>query len=175
MRLHPRRPAKIRSRPGSAARRALRRRRRLPPRRFEQVGGFAPELFLYSEDLELGLRIHAAGWGFATAPAARGVHLGGGTTRHYSESTRAHSAFGRGFILGRFRPPSRLGYLQALLIETLVVLWGLVRHRSTSPLTGRIRGFRAARRSGVRIDVPAELIDPAITLPVALRRLAGGA
>ncbi|MBO9531871.1 MAG: glycosyltransferase family 2 protein [Solirubrobacteraceae bacterium] len=141
---------------------------------FEQVGGFAPELFLYSEDLDLGLRIHAAGWTFASVLETRAVHLGGGTTSHHSELTRLHSAFGRGFVLGRFSPPSRFALLRSLAVEVAVVLWGLLRHRTTAPLTGRLRGWRAARGAGAHYAVPPELIDESVSFGVVLRRLVSG-
>lgn len=140
---------------------------------WEQVGGFDARLFAYSEDLDLGLRLSAAGWAFASAPAARGVHYGGATTGRDSDRKRRLAAFGRGFIARRHRPPQLAGLLQALLVDLAVIAWGLVRHRTAAQLTERVRGARAA---GGRRPIPAapELIDPAITLRVALRRLATG-
>lgn len=140
---------------------------------WEQVGGFDERLFAYSEDLDLGLRLSAAGWRFASAPAARGIHYGGATTGRDSDRKRRLAAFGRGFIARRHRPPRLSGLLQALVVDLAVIVWGLARHRTAAQLTERVRGYRAA---GGRRPIAAapELIDSAITLRVALRRLATG-
>ena len=41
---------------------------------YSAVGGFDETYFLYHEDVDLGLRIHAAGWKVVYVPAARAVH-----------------------------------------------------------------------------------------------------
>ncbi len=139
---------------------------------WEQVGGFDDRLFAYSEDLDLGLRLSAAGWAFASAPEARGVHYGGATTGRDSDRKRRLAAFGRGFIARRHRPARRGGLLQAWLVDLAVIAFGLLRHRTAAQLTERVRGYRAA--GGEPPIIAGEhLIDPAITLRVALRRLAG--
>ena len=112
---------------------------------FEQAGGFDDALFAYGEDVDLALRLRAAGWRAAAAPDARGVHLGGATFGVDSPRQRR---------LARLRPrlPAAALRRAALarprrarsLIEALVVGWGLVRHRTLVPLT-RARG-RLARR-----------------------------
>src|SRR2546421_4656813 len=71
-------------------------------RAWEQVGGFDPRFFVYSEDLDLALRLRIAGWRAAAAPAARGIHLGGATTGVDSPFQRRHAGFGRGFVLRRY-------------------------------------------------------------------------
>jgi hypothetical protein len=58
---------------------------------------------------------------------------------------------------------------RALLVEALVVTWGLVRFRTAIPLRARLAGWRAAGRTRVRADPAA--IDRSITLREALRRL----
>jgi len=50
---------------------------------FENVGLFDESLFAYQEDVDLALRGRAAGWSCVFAPAARGVHQGGGTNRPF--------------------------------------------------------------------------------------------
>jgi GT2 family glycosyltransferase len=71
---------------------------------FEQVGGFAPGLFVYGEDLDLGLRLRAAGWSAAEAPGARGVHAGGASVGRDSSLQRALFGFAR----ARRRPRAEL-------------------------------------------------------------------
>ncbi len=50
----------------------------------EQAGGFDPRLFMYEEDLELGLRIRRSGWSIRYAPRALVLHKVGGTQRRDS-------------------------------------------------------------------------------------------
>lgn len=70
---------------------------------YEQIGGFDEQLFAYSEDLDLGLRLLEASRHFAEARDARGVHLGSATAGVGSPWQRSLGSFGRGFILGRYR------------------------------------------------------------------------
>lgn len=48
-------------------------------RAFEEVGGFDEGFFLYFEDVDLCLRLRAAGWRLADAPEAAAVHVKGGS------------------------------------------------------------------------------------------------
>lgn len=137
---------------------------------FTAVGGFDPGLFAYGEDVDLGLRLRAAGWQVAAAPDARGVHLGGATAGVDSPWQRELAGFARGFLLRRWGVLATRAAPRALLVELLVVGWGLVRHRTAAPLTARIRGWRAA--GPVRRRIPAGALDPSISLREALRRLA---
>lgn len=141
---------------------------------YEQSGGFDEQLFAYSEDLDLGLRLLDAGWRFAEAPSARGVHLGGATAGVGSPWQRKLGSFGRGFILGRYRPAGLGGRLHGLVIDLTVVLFAVLRFRTLAPLTERWRGYRLARR-GTRRGVPTAVIDRQVDLRQALRRLSSGA
>ena len=133
---------------------------------WEQVGGFDSAFFAYGEEFDLGLRIRQAGWGAAEAPLARGVHLGGATTGVDSPMQRELSAFARGFIVGRYRGLN----VQAVIVDAAVVVKGLLTSRSFIPLRGRIRGWRAGRRTR-RAALSTELIEPSIGLAESLRRL----
>jgi hypothetical protein len=137
---------------------------------FEQVGGFAPELFAYGEDVDLGLKLRAAGWTAAEVADARAVHLGGASVGHGSPGQRRLAGFARGFLLRRWGVLRSRAGVRALLFETLVVAWGLARHRTLVPLTARLAGWRAAGRGSRR--VPAGVAEPGIGLVEALRRLA---
>ena len=137
---------------------------------YEAAGGFDPALFAYGEDVDLGLRLRAAGWTAAAAPAARGVHLGGATAGVDSPLQRRLGGFARGFLLRRWGVLASAAAPRALLVEALVVAWGLARHRTLVPLTARLAGWRAAGRG--RRRVPPGAVDPAISLALALRRLA---
>jgi GT2 family glycosyltransferase len=47
---------------------------------FEQIGGFDPGQWLFAEDLDLGWRLHRAGWRTLHVPAAEVRHEGGAAT-----------------------------------------------------------------------------------------------
>jgi GT2 family glycosyltransferase len=140
---------------------------------YDAVGGFDDRLFAYGEDVDLGLRLRLAGWAAADAPDARGVHLGGATFGVDSPAQRRHGGIARGFLLRRYGVLRRRAWWRALLIELLVIGWGLVRHRTTVPLTSRIEGWRLAGRSGASLPVPPDTIDASIRVGTAVRRLAG--
>lgn len=138
---------------------------------FDAAGGFDDRLFAYSEDVDLLLRLRLAGWTAAEAPGARGVHLGGASTGVDSPFQRRLAAFGRGFTLRRFgvlrRPRAAL---HALVLDGAVCVFGLLRHRSLTPISGRVRGWRAAGATP-RLSVPPGTADATIGLREALRRL----
>ena len=144
-----------------------------PPRTaaaaFVRAGGFDPSLFAYGEDVDLGLRLRAAGWGVAAAPGARGLHLGGASFGVDSPRQRRLAGFARGFLLRRYGVLRGRAAARALLVEALVVGWGLVRFRTAVPLTARVAGWRAAGRRRERVDPGA--IDRSITTAEAVRRL----
>ena len=136
---------------------------------WESAGGFDEALFVYGEDVDLGLRLRALGWEAAEAPSARGVHLGGATMGVDSPFQREHAGIARGFLLRRYGIlRSRLAP-RAILIDALVVGWGLVRHRTLLPLRARWRGWRAAGKCSH--PLPRDAVDPAIGLVESLRRL----
>ena len=140
---------------------------------WEAAGGYDEALFVYGEDVDLGLRLRALGWEAAEAPSARGVHLGGATMGVDSPFQREHAGIARGFLLRRYGIlRSRLAP-RAILIDALVVGWGLVRHRTLLPLRARWRGWRAAGKCS-RHPLPREAVDPAIGLVESLRRLRTG-
>jgi N-acetylglucosaminyl-diphospho-decaprenol L-rhamnosyltransferase len=137
---------------------------------FAQVGGFDERLFAYGEDVDLGLRLRAAGWRAAEARAARAMHLGGATAGVGSPWQRELAGFARGFLLRRWGVLASRAAPRAVLIEGAVVCWGLVRHRTAVPLMARVRGWRAAGPG--RRPLPEAVIEPQISLRQALRRLA---
>jgi len=136
---------------------------------FDAVGGFDETLIAYGEDVDLLLRLRAAGWRAAGAPEARGVHLGGATIGVDSPLQQQLAGFARGFLLRRWGVLRGRGALHALTIDALVVGWGVVRHRSLRQLRGRVAGWRAAGR-GSR-PLPPEALDQTVGLTEAIRRL----
>jgi GT2 family glycosyltransferase len=136
---------------------------------FEAVGGFDETLTAYGEDVDLALRLRAAGWEAAEARGARGVHLGGATIGVDSPRQRWLSGFARGFLLRRWGVLRSRVALRALLLDALVVGWGLVRHRTLVPLRARVAGWRAAG-PGSR-PVPEGAVDRMIGTWESVRRL----
>jgi GT2 family glycosyltransferase len=136
---------------------------------FDQVGGFDETLIAYGEDVDLALRLRAAGWRAADAADARGIHLGGATIGVDSPRQRWLAGFARGFLLRRWGVlRSRLAP-RALLLEAVVVGWGLARHRTLVPLRSRAAGWRAAGR-GSHV-LPPGVVDGDIGVLESLRRL----
>jgi GT2 family glycosyltransferase len=136
---------------------------------FDQAGGFDDRLFAYGEDLDLGLRMRAAGWRVAEAPDARGIHLGGASVGVGSPWQRELAGFARGYLLRRYGVLRGRAAMRALIFEALVVGWGLVRYRTATPLRARLKGWRAG--AGERRVVPPEAIDRTIGWREAFRRL----
>jgi N-acetylglucosaminyl-diphospho-decaprenol L-rhamnosyltransferase len=137
---------------------------------WEAAGGFDEAFFAYGEDVDLGLRLRALGWEAAEAPDARGVHLGGTTVGVDSPFQRQLAGFARGFMLRRYGILRSSAAPRSLLLDALVIGWGLVRHRTLVPLRARVRGWHAAARGGRRA-LPAAAIDPDVGLVESLRRL----
>lgn len=137
---------------------------------WEAAGGFDEAFFAYGEDVDLGLRLRSLGWEAAEAPAARGVHLGGATVGVDSPLQRQLAGFARGFMLRRYGILRSLVAPRSLLLDALVIGWGLVRHRTLVPLRARVRGWRAAAPGGRRA-LPAAAIDPDLGVVESLRRL----
>jgi len=136
---------------------------------FEQLGGFDETLIAYGEDVDLALRLRAAGWRATAAADARGVHLGGATIGVDSPRQRWLSGFARGFLLRRWGVLRSRAAPRALLLEAVVIGWGLVRHRTLAPLRSRFAGWKAAGRGYHAL--PPEVVDSRIGALESLRRL----
>jgi N-acetylglucosaminyl-diphospho-decaprenol L-rhamnosyltransferase len=52
---------------------------------FENIGGFDPRFFMYFEDVDLGERLGRAGYVNIYVPSAGVTHIGGQSTRRYSQ------------------------------------------------------------------------------------------
>ena len=139
---------------------------------FRSVGGFDESFFAYWEDVDLALRLHLAGWRCARAGDARALHAHGATLGAASPAQRRLEAFGRAYVLRKYRVSS-LGPLTRLRIALLdwpVLLVHLVVRRELGPIRARIHGARAgAAHGGLR--APVELAT--VGLAEALRRQYG--
>lgn len=138
---------------------------------FERVGGFDERIFLYYEDLDLGLRMRLAGARCRLAPDARGLHaysetLGANTGRKY-----AMTGWSRGYLLRAYGFAQHPGLLaRAVAGEVAICAGQLLSEHTGRGALGRLRGWRAAR-DAPRREAPTEaLLEISLAEALALRR-----
>jgi N-acetylglucosaminyl-diphospho-decaprenol L-rhamnosyltransferase len=74
---------------------------------FLEVGGFDPAFFAYLEDVDLAIRCSARGWRCRLAPTAVAIHAHSGTLGEGSAAKNRLTAWGRGYIVGKYRLHTR--------------------------------------------------------------------
>lgn len=138
---------------------------------FDAVGGFDERIFLYYEDLDLALRMAAAGARCRLAPAATAVHaysasLGAGSGAKYERT-----GWSRGYMLRRYGVMSRpRDVARVLVAEGAIVAGQLLLDRTAAGARGRLRGWRQGRGLE-RPDLDgAPLLDLSAREALALRR-----
>ena len=121
---------------------------------FLAAGGFDENLFAYWEDVDLVLRLLAAGGRCALAPGARGTHEHSATLGSGSAAKNRLMGFGRAYVLRKWGvvSPRRLAPLIAR--EAVIVAGQALIDRNLSGLSGRRAGWRAAA-SVERMPFPA--------------------
>jgi len=124
----------------------------------DDVGGLDERIFMYQEDLDVVLRMRAAGWRAALARDARAVHLGGSSAGRRSAWQRRQAAFARGYLLRRWGVLRSRTAPRVLATELAVVVGDLLASRDLAALRGRVAGWRAACGLGRR-EVPAFALD----------------
>ena len=115
---------------------------------FRELGGFDETLFAYWEDVDLALRFREAGWRCVLAPGARAVHKHGQTLGAASPTARRLEAFGRGYVLAKYRVGGRnpLRWAKIAALDWPVLAVHLVLRREAGPARERLR----ARSIGLR-------------------------
>jgi N-acetylglucosaminyl-diphospho-decaprenol L-rhamnosyltransferase len=116
----------------------------------DEVGLLDERIFMYGEELDLAIRLRAAGWETTEVPAARGVHVGGATAGRGSASQRRRSGFGRGYLLRAYGLLRTRYALRVVATELVVCLGDLVLSRDTAAIRGRWSGWRAGRHADAR-------------------------
>lgn len=134
----------------------------------DEVGVLDEGIRMYGEELDLALRLRAAGWLTASAPRAQGVHLGGATAGKGSARQRYLAGYGRGYLLRSYRVLASPHSPRALLTEALVCVAGALIARDTADLRGRLAGWRAGRGAASRLR-PTRGIDRGIGFVRSLR------
>jgi GT2 family glycosyltransferase len=114
---------------------------------FLDVGGFDPAFFAYLEDVDLGIRCVARGWRCRLAPTAMGVHAHSGTLGEGSPAKNRLTAWGRGYIVGKYRLHKKpLLFLWATAGEGVMAAGkAIVDHDLSST-----KAFAAGLRAGLR-------------------------
>ena len=114
---------------------------------FQELGGFDEVLFAYWEDVELALRFRHAGWRCVLVPGARALHEHGQTVGSATPTARRLEAFGRGYVLAKYRVGrSPLRQAQIAVLDWPVLGIHLLLRREAGPIRERLR----ARSRGLR-------------------------
>jgi N-acetylglucosaminyl-diphospho-decaprenol L-rhamnosyltransferase len=88
---------------------------------YRQAGGFDPAIHMYSEEIDLAMRFAAAGWECWQVPAARVVHLGGGSTGQMPDRMLVELWRSRLYFYARYRPRGAQLALGAILVLSQLI------------------------------------------------------
>jgi glycosyl transferase family 2 len=138
-------------------------------RPFQELGGFDEALFAYWEDVELALRFRLAGWRCVLAQGARALHEHGQTVGAATPAARRLEAFGRGYVLAKYRVGAGRPLLRAQIaaLDWPVLGVHLLLRREAAPIRERLR----ARARGLRsASAPAPLELATVGFAEALGR-----
>jgi N-acetylglucosaminyl-diphospho-decaprenol L-rhamnosyltransferase len=137
---------------------------------WDDVGGLDDGVFAYGEDVDLALRLRAAGWVAAAAADAVAIHRGSGSAVTRSAWQRRQGGFSRGYFLRRYGVLRRRTALRALATEAIAVAGdALIFSHDLAAVRGRLAGWRAARGLPRYGHPPDDVIDDDITFAKSLR------
>jgi len=137
----------------------------------EAVGGFDERIFLYYEDLDLALRMAAAGGRCRLAGEARALHTYSASLGARSGRKYAHTGWSRGYMLRRYGVMHELrAAMRALACEGAICTGQILRDRTLKGLTGRLRGWHDAAGLARREAGAVPLLEISAREALALRR-----
>jgi GT2 family glycosyltransferase len=85
---------------------------------YEDVGGFDPRIFMYSEEVDLALRYRKRGWECWQVPAARVIHFGGQSTGQAPERMQRELWRSRVYLYRKhYSRAARIGLSSLLLFR----------------------------------------------------------
>jgi N-acetylglucosaminyl-diphospho-decaprenol L-rhamnosyltransferase len=134
----------------------------------QAVGCLDEQIFFYQEDVDLALRLRAAGWGTSLAPDARAEHIGSATAGQGSPWQRRYGGLARGYMLRRYGVLRGRHGPRALAAETIATVGDALLSHDLAALRGRLAGWRGAPCEERRRP-PAEGIDATIGFLASLR------
>jgi GT2 family glycosyltransferase len=137
---------------------------------WDDADGLDEGVFAYAEDVDLALRIRAAGWTTTAAGDAVAVHIGSASAGTRSEWQRYQGGFARAYFLRRYGVLRGREALRALATEGIVVVGdAAVYSHDFAALRGRVAGWRAAGGKPRAPRPPREAIDRRITFLRSLK------
>ena len=137
---------------------------------FTSVGGFDERIFVYYEDVNLALRMRAAGHRCVLAPQARALHAFSATLGSRSGAKFELTGWSRGYLMRRYGVTGSPGRTaRALLCEGAICAGQLLRAHTARGLRGRVRGWRAGRGLPVLPTPAAPLLELSVSERLRLR------
>lgn len=119
---------------------------------FHSLGGYDEGFFAYIEDVDLALRMRAAGARCELASSARALHATSATLGFGSLAKAVAVGRSRGRLLRKYGVLARPARgAAALAVEAAASGWLAARHRSLAPARARIQGWREC---AARADFP---------------------
>jgi N-acetylglucosaminyl-diphospho-decaprenol L-rhamnosyltransferase len=138
---------------------------------WDEVGGLDEGVFAYSEDVDLALRLRAAGWTAAGAIDAVATHVGSASAGVRSSWQRYQGGFSRAYFLRRYGVLRSRSGARAVATETIAAFGDVLRYsHDLAAVRGRLAGWRAAAGQPRKPRPPVDAIDQGITFLESLRR-----
>jgi GT2 family glycosyltransferase len=137
---------------------------------WREVGGLDQRISAYMEDLDLALRLRAAGWSTTVALDAVAIHIGGATFGRRSADQRRRFGYSRGYLLRRYGLLSGRQAPRTLATELIVCAADVAISRDLAATRGRLAGWRGAAGLPRLPQPPAEAIGSEIGLRESIAR-----